>query len=52
VLEPIQDIFTDDTLVESSKQAKPDKATKDVIDVVLVEQSDLQRVNILDTSVG
>jgi hypothetical protein len=52
VLEPIQDISTDDALAESSRQAERDKATEDVIDVVLVEQSDPQRVNISDTSVG
>jgi hypothetical protein len=43
-LEPIQDISIDNTLAESSRQAESDKATKDVIDVVLVEQSDPQRV--------
>jgi hypothetical protein len=52
VLEPIQDISTDDTLAESSRQAKPDKDMEDVIDAVLVEQSDPQRVNISDTPVG
>jgi hypothetical protein len=43
VLEPIQDISTNDTLAESCKQAESDKAAKDVIDAILVEQCDPQR---------
>jgi hypothetical protein len=52
VLEPIQDISTDDTLIESSRQAESDKASEDVVDAILVEQSDPQRVNVSDTPVG
>jgi uncharacterized protein (DUF2252 family) len=37
VLEPIQDISTDDTLAESSKQAELDKAIEDVIVAALVD---------------
>jgi hypothetical protein len=52
VLEPIQDLSTDDTLVEPSKQAEPDKAIEDVVDAILIEQYDPQRVTILDTFAG
>jgi hypothetical protein len=52
VLEPIQDISTEDTLAESSKQAGPYKAMEDVADAILIEQSNSQRINVLDTSAG
>jgi hypothetical protein len=42
ILDPIQEASADDTLVESSEQAKPDKTVEDIIDVVLIEQPDLQ----------
>jgi hypothetical protein len=51
-LEPIQEASTNDTLVESIEQVKPDKAMEDIVDVVLVEQPYPQRVNILDAPVG
>jgi hypothetical protein len=43
VLEPIQDISTEDTLAESSKQARPHKAMEDVADAILIEQSNSQK---------
>jgi hypothetical protein len=42
ILEPIQEASADDTLVESSEQARPDKITEDIMDVVLIEQPDVQ----------
>jgi hypothetical protein len=42
VLEPIQDASADDTLVESSEQANPDKTVEDIIDAILIEQPDPQ----------
>jgi hypothetical protein len=42
VLEPIQDASADDTLVESSEQADPDKTVEDIIDAILIEQPDPQ----------
>jgi hypothetical protein len=42
ILEPVQEALADDTLVESSEQAEPDKTVEDIIDVVLIEQPDLQ----------
>jgi hypothetical protein len=48
-LEPIQEVLADDTLVESSE---PDKAIKDIVDGVLIEQPAPQRVNIPEAHVG
>jgi hypothetical protein len=45
-LEPIQEASADDTLVESSEQADPDKTVEDIIDVVLIEQPDLQATEV------
>jgi hypothetical protein len=42
ILEPVQEALADDTLVESSEQAEPDKTVEDIIDVVLIEQPNLQ----------
>jgi hypothetical protein len=33
-LEPIQEASADDTLVEPSQQAKPDKTAEDIMDAV------------------
>jgi hypothetical protein len=52
VLEPIQEASADDTFVESSEQAESDKAMEDIIDAILIEQPDPQRVNISDAPVG
>jgi hypothetical protein len=38
ILEPIQEASADDTLAESSEQARPDKTTDDIMDAVLIEQ--------------
>jgi hypothetical protein len=40
ILEPIEEASADD--VESSDQARPDKTTEDIIDVVMIEQPDVQ----------
>jgi hypothetical protein len=38
ILEPIEEALADDTLINSSKQAEPDKTVEDIIDAVLLEQ--------------
>jgi hypothetical protein len=49
-LEPIQEASADDTLVESSEQAKRDKTAEDIMDVVLIEQPDAQPTEVLSLS--
>jgi hypothetical protein len=39
-------------LVESSEQSELDKAMEDIVDVVLIEQPNPQRVNVSDAPVG
>jgi hypothetical protein len=51
-LEPIQEASADDNLVESSEQSELDKAMEDIVDVVLIEQPNPQRVNVSDAPVG
>jgi hypothetical protein len=49
-LEPIQEASADDTLVESSEQARRDKTAEDIMDVVLIEQPDAQPTEVLSLS--
>jgi hypothetical protein len=46
ILEPIQEASADDTLVESSEQAEPDKTVEDITDAVLIEQPGLQQTEV------